>query len=220
MRIIFVPTIQHTGTWFTLRFLEHYIPNICEVWKVLKENRPVQSPAILHTHFPVVDSFSLPNKKSLPLDSIYTLANLYQTIIPVRDPFAAILTRECRHPEYRHFYIVDGFVNMIERFGEHPNVYFLPIDLYTDKLCRMEVLKSVLKHCSIDIDDFVNETAENWPVHNPTPGHRFKQLYQDKKWSEIQLLLGPKNAEIEYLKNKASIIKPFMKKIGYTELWP
>lgn len=218
--LIFTPTIQHTGTWFLLRFLEHYIPNIVETWKLLQDNQPVQRPAILHTHFPVVDSFSLPNKKSLPLDTISTLANLFPTVIPIRDPLRALLTRECRHPEYRHFYIVDGFVNAARMFSGHPNVVFLPIDLPLSADVRRNLLASALAHCGLIPDDTLGDVAEQWPVHNPTPCNRFQELYDNGDWDTLQVLLGAKNAELDYLRNKAAVIKPFLASLGYTRLWP
>lgn len=219
MNIIFVPTVQHTGTWFVLRFLERFGYGIKEIWQVLEDGKiPIPNSTLLHTHFPVQDALSQDLKKASPLRTIFTLVNLFKTVVPVRDPLAAILTRECRHPEYHHFYIVDGFVNMAKLHG-HPNVYFFPIDLEVEK--RKEVLTGALAHCDISIDPYLISTvAEEWKPENPTPTNRFHDIYREKDWGKLESLLGPKVASVEYLRNKSAQIKPFLSALGYGDLWP
>lgn len=96
---------------------------------------------------------------------------------------------------------------------------FFPIDLYDTAGQRKNMLRCVLAHCNIEPDkDHIKQTIEQWTAHNPTPGNRFMALYDNHDLDQICFLPGPKNAELEYLKNKASIIKPFMQKLGYTEL--
>ena len=87
--IVFVPSIQHTGTWFVLKFLQHFIPNIKELTFLLEENiKPgradvmhvhtysylLDQPTLVQIHFPIVwrsdvelrDQFLPPTSQSRP----------------------------------------------------------------------------------------------------------------------------------------------------------
>ncbi len=238
-KMIFVPTVQHTGSCFALLFLERFGFKAKEVLPVIEGGQPlIQQPTLLHTHFPIMNTLDcafepavpyyqrLPKTaKSLPIEAIRLLCSLYKTVIPIRDPLAAILTREARHPELRHFYIVNGYKQLAYLAG-NLNVRFLPIDLYPETEKRKDLLLSILTHCEIDPEphlDFIDRMAEQWRPENETPNNRFRELYADKKIDEIRFLLGPKWAEVVYLKNSAGIILPFLTSLGYTkgdlDLW-
>ncbi len=233
---IFVPSVQHTGTWFTINFLKNFIPISYE----LTNTTLFPEAAILHVHLPIknymdFNSYSfntefekkwlsnLTTKRSLPVPILLLFCDMFKTVIPVRDPLAAILTREARYPQFRHFFIVDGFVALATEFAKHPNVVFLPIDLYTNEMDRKNALIKVVNHCDIKINEsIIDAVAKEWPIENNTPNNRFKQLYNDGNIDEIRRLLGSKWAEVEYLKNMAAKILPFMDKLGYagySKLW-
>lgn len=249
--ILFVPSVQHTGTWFTVQFLMNFIPNEREVFHILEaeqtkkgenlDNQQITTPTVMHSHFPIIRNFESMHvdmdhrtrqqlhikNRCLPLTNILTFANIFKTVIPIRDPLAAILTREARHPHLRHFFIIDGFIEIAQNFSRHPNVKFLPIDLYKTIGERVRLLSDILEHCCIkrtsDNMAIVNRFAMEWKIQNPTPNNRFSKLYKDKNIDKINYLLGSKVAEIEYLKTRASIILPFMASLGYTkgdlDLW-
>jgi hypothetical protein len=224
-KIIFVPSIQHTGTWFIINFLNNFFPNVYETKSVILENVIVIKNSILTCHFPINEDIQ-ENKKSLSIGGIKTISGIFKSVIPVRDPFASILTRECRHPKLRHFYIVDGFIDLAKHFNNHPNVKFFPIDLYKDEENRRNLLIDTMVHCGVNTvphHDLINDIAKTWKPENETPKNRYKHLYEHKDIGQIRFLLGPKWAEIEYLKNNASIILPFLSELGYTkedlDLW-
>jgi hypothetical protein len=113
---------------------------------------------------------------------------------------------------------VDGFVALATEFAKHPNVKFLPIDAFDEEDRRKKLLTNVLLHCSIDPgphEAVLDEMAEHWPVSNPTPGNRLKALYDEGNFKRLRRLLGPKWAEIEYARNMASIILPWLGELGY-----
>lgn len=154
--IVFVPSVQHTGTWFTINFLKNFFEQSKEVTFLLengvkngsedvnyihKYQYPLDKRTIAHIHLPIVrymnfdvnypeSSFqkrwygNLGTLRSLPVQTILLMCNFFKTVIPIRDPMAAILTRETRHPQFRHFYIVDNFVSLATEFVQHPNVMF------------------------------------------------------------------------------------------------
>jgi hypothetical protein len=252
--IVFVPSVQHTGTWFTINFLKNFIPKVKELAVLLEDDnteqlnarrlytleykQALEAPIIVHTHFPIIkyptvydadiygswfDYTWIPNieatRRSLPVQTLLLFCNFFKTVIPVRDPMAAILSRESRHPQFRHFFIVDGFVALATEFAKHPNVMFLPIDVAATVEGRMEILQSILTHCSIDSKEHaetLEKIAAEWKPENKTPNNRFKQMYEKQDFRGLKKALGPKWAEVEYLRNMSSIIFPFMSDLGYT----
>jgi len=249
--IVFVPSVQHTGTWFTINFLRNFITRNRELQFVLekelgpdgtdirhehKYDNPLMEPTIIHTHFPIVRNLNmhvnwsegeffrrwyanLGTLRSLPLQTILLFCNFFKTVIPVRDPMAAILTREARHPQLRHFYIVDGFVAMATEFAKHPNVKFLPVDAAITVEQKAALLRDTLTHIGIDPNNhlpLLHSLAHKWEPQNQTPGNRFKWMYENKDLDGLRLVLGAKWAEVEYLRNMSSVILPFMASLGYT----
>jgi len=248
--IIFVPSVQHTGTWFVLEFLRHFIPNIKELTFLLEEGvkpldqnvmheytypHPLDQPTVAMIHLPIVRYLNfdvaypqtqfhrqwyanMATMRSVSIQTILMLCNFFKTVIPIRDPMAAILSREMRHPQFRHFFIVDGFVALATEFAKHPNVKFLPIDVTDDVGVRRKLLLDVLIHCEIDPTphgSLLNELAEKWEPVNITPNNKFAELYKQGDMERLEFLLGPKWAEIDYLKIMAPIIHPFLSDLGY-----
>lgn len=229
-RIIFVPSIQHTGTWFTIKFLEKFGFEAKEAHKVLINRKRLTNPTVIHSHFPILRDFDMNmdmdrwsrwqltlKDRSLGLRAIELMVNIHPAVIPIRDPFAAILTREARHPNLRHFFIVDNFIELAQIFHKHPGVIFLPIDLPWTIKQREEHLKKIARHCGLDENaPHIKQTAAEWVPENITPKNRFKDLYNSGDLDQLQLLLGPKWAEVCYLRNVASILFPFLSDLGYT----
>lgn len=249
--IVFVPSVQHTGTWFALNFLKSFFPGgTRELTRALDDyqkptedalfnpgyKQKITRPTLLHIHLPINDTryhtdyfadspfhrrwqFNLMNMRSQPVQTILLFANLFKTVIPIRDPMAALLSREARHPQFRHFYIVDGFVALATEFAKHPNVKFLPVDMTEDAATRRRLLSDVLEHVGKDPATYaadLDNLAATWKPENVTPGNRFRDAYKAGDLDRLQELLGPKWAEVEYLRNMASIILPFLADLGYT----
>ena len=249
--IVFVPSIQHTGTWFIIDFLKNFIPDVRELTFLLELNikdgradinhehvyeNPLDKPSIVQIHFPIVRYLNfdvgypqtpferrwysnLGTMRSVSIQTILMTCNFFKTVIPVRNPMAAILSREARHPQLRHFYIVDGFIALATEFAKHPNVKFLPIDMTEDVSLRRQMLLDVLIHCGIDATPhgaLLDEMAVKWEPRNSTPNNRYAELYKENKFDEIKNLLGAKWAEIEYFQNMSAIILPFLSDLGYT----
>jgi hypothetical protein len=249
--IVFVPSIQHTGTWFLLGILQNFFEKTKELTFLLENNEkqesedcfyrhqyqaPLDKRTIAHIHLPIVRHLNfdvnfpegefqnrwfrnLGTLRSVPVDTIKTLCNFFKVVIPIRDPMAAILTREARHPQFRHFYIVDGFVVLATELIKHPNVMFFPVDLYDNVQDRKGLLVRLLVHLGIDItgkEELLDTIAREWSVKNITPGNKFKALYKKGDLNSLMSMLGPKQAEVEYLQNMSSIIMPFMAGLGYT----
>jgi len=249
--VVFVPSIQHTGTWFVIEFLKHFIPDVRELTFLLEENikdgradinhdhlylSPLNQPTIVQIHFPIVRYLNfdvgypqtpferrwysnLGNMRSVSVQTILMVCNFFKTVIPVRNPLAAMLTREVRHPQLRHFYIVDGFIALATEFAKHPNVKFLPIDMTEDVAKRRQLLLDVLIHCGIDATPhgaLLDQMAEQWLPQNSTPGNKYTELYKQNDMEKIKFLMGAKWAEVEYFQNMSAVIMPFLADLGYT----
>ena len=235
--MIFVPTLPQSGTWFILRLLEkcgfrlEFTGDIVKERKIMGDHDTIA----LSTHiFPFYYQAS-PFKEVFPhygghpttdyvvrklhmgMAGIELLTRLHKTIIPIRDPLACILTREARAPNLRHFYIVDGFLEVIKRYENHPNVIFFPVDLYKELGDRKKLTEKVLIHCNInsgnyrkDIDDYVVEWKKENSAENP-----FREPYEQGDIDKIKGMMGASWAEVRYLKIHGGTIQPFLKRLGY-----
>ena len=108
-------------------------------------------------------------------------------------------------PSVQHtgtFFIVNFLKNFIPRSRE---IIFL--------------LANVLTHCCIDPaphSALLDQIATEWIPQNITPGNRFKEAYENNDLDKLREMLGPKWVEVEYLRNMASVIQPFLASLGYT----
>lgn len=238
--MIFVPTLPQSGTWFVLKLLEKCGYKIEFTGEIVRDKKIITEGDIaLSTHiFPFYYQGS-PFKEALPsyggnpiqdyvvrkyhmcLGAIELLTRMHKTIIPIRDPLACLLTREARAPQLRHFYIIDGFIEVVNRFADNPNVLFFPVDLYTRKEDRFALLENMLIHSCIPtapVLDIINQTAIEWKRENITPNNRFREPYEAGDINKIKEMLGSKWAEVEHLKNHNGTIMPFLRSLGYGEL--
>lgn len=250
--IVFVPSVQHTGTFFAVEFLKNFFPRSKELTFLLEPDntkpadanilykmtysKPLDQRVVMHVHLPIIRNISqevnysgtwfeqtwiqnIGTKRSLPVQTLLLICNFFKTVIPVRDPMAAILTRETRHPQFRHFFIVDGFVALAEEFARHPNVKFLPIDLFAGNVKkRAELLRDIVAHVGLNPAEHagvINKWASSWEPKNITPGNPFKQMYEKRDLDALRKALGPKWSEVRYLRNMAFIILPFLLGLGY-----
>ena len=230
--IVFVPSVQHTGTWFTIKFLQHFFTQRVELTS--KYELPISKRTVAHIHFPIIQQdagfdimggklykewkSSFETIQSISISTILLFCNFFKTVIPVRDPMAAILSREARHPEFRHFYIIDNFISLATEFVNHPNIMFLPIDSVETAAEREILLEKVLEHVGVDVEpnkESLKSIAEAWLPENITPNNRFKRVYEENDVEAAKNMLGQKWAEVEYLKNMAGVIMPFLANLGY-----
>jgi len=242
MSLVFCPTMPQSGTWFVLRLFErlgYKIEHTGEIMsRIVNMTVDISIPTILHTHVFAFYYNPAPYKESWPsyggdaiqeyivrknkmsIGGIKLLASMFKTVIPIRDPLASLLTRERRAPNLRHFYIVDGYVEVVRELSNHPNVKFFPLDLNLTEEERYELLVDVLTHCGVDVSkhsEEINDTAIHWRKENVTPNNSFREHYDAGDIDKLKELLGHKWAEVAHLKNMGGILVPFLSKLGYNE---
>lgn len=235
--MIFIPTLPQSGTWFVLKLLEKCGFSLEFTGQIVQEQRIIEDKekVALSTHiFPFYYQPS-PFKEVFPhygghpttdyvvrklhmgMAGIELLTRLHKTIIPIRDPLACLLTREARAPQLRHYYIVDGFLEVIKRYENHPNVYFLPVDLYKTYNDRRALLRNAVRHCGIEVDsvrDIIDGYATEWKKENSAE-NPYREPYEMGDINKIKEMLKEKWGEVRYLKIHGGTIQPFLKRLGY-----
>jgi len=242
-RTVFIPTIQHTGTWFCIELLANHSTNISGRFihneilnkllneytasRIIIDNRKKWESSLfgpqlnlIHAHFGNGDTKHNGDKgKFLPEDLIKDLTRMFPSLSSTRDPLLALLSRHARFPKLEHFYIINGFITLIELYRNH-RVFVLPVDLYAErpKVERYHELMRLMEYIGLEVEPYLAFWAINWPVHNPTSNAdsiKYKSYYKSKKLKKIIALIPD---EYEYLKSKESILKPFLQELGYENL--
>lgn len=218
MKAIFLPTIQHTGTWFTINLLlYHSKVNSFSELRNLKFGEDI---TIIHTHFGDGETrHPLDECKHQPFYVVKELIKDYPCVIPLRDPLAALVTRQVRHSDLQHSYIIEGFVALAEFYKENPKIYFLPVDVIGKKSFeeKLLALRQVLKFLELPEESYIKFIAAGWPLVNSTAGME-NELHEHYKTSNIEKIKEIIPEEWAYLKGKESILKPFLKTLGYKNL--
>ena len=187
--VVFVTSVQHTGTHFAIRFLRQFYHNRRDLHLM----REVDGHMTSGFYYPEHEKDAVPHGTVIfghipsppPLLRVtMLLCGLLKTVIPIRDPLRALLTREARIPHMTHDHIVEGFVLLATALADHPNVVFLPIDLDTTLGGRLKILQRVATHCGIlPSDPKLAHWAKGWRRINPTMHPDLDERGQP--WNEV-----------------------------------
>lgn len=201
-----VLSAQHTGTWFVIDALR-----ICGL---------DVGNGILHHHLVSDDYVScIANSDSGAFISDKRATKLCNetttTIVPVRDPLRAVITREARHPNLNHFHIIRG----LECASRMKPRIFLPIDLpWTDSERRSALVEMCVTCCDINEFDQVyklRDYAESWepPAYNISPPHPLKEAYESGDYAAIKAGLPEECRMLE-----DGPLRPWLESLGYSDL--
>lgn len=217
MKAIFLPTIQHTGTWFCIELLrQHSTISSCTELKDLRFGNDI---TIIHTHFGDGETWHPKDAgKFIPSYVLRELIDVYPSIIPVRDPLAALLTRQVRCPDLQHSYIIEGFVTLAELKEKH-DLFLLPVDFNGDKSFeeRFGVLRKLFAFLKLSEEPYIKFWAASWPVKNSVRNINV-ELYDSYRNGDIEKIIEVIPEEYAYLKGKETILKPFLEELGYKNL--
>jgi len=201
--MIHLCTVQHTGTWFLIRFLykhpevHDYIIEWTLRHQLSKCTLDETKRNIFHCHAPAKDSAYF--------HILESLMKTNKVVMTVRDPILALTTRHTRHPEMDHTFILKGFLQMHE-WADNENVFFFNIH---DQ--REEQLIALLEFLGLEIDcELISEYENNWQAENTTQGRNIlKTLYLEHGIDGIRHKLSD---EIEFLEKYQDKIQGFMER--------
>ena len=207
-----VASVHHTGTWFTLNFLLGH-PQIHEVTEMrdLINGAPVTKHGAIHYHLMgdrEVNSRGV--VEEMDFVDVIDLIDKTQTIIPLRDPMKAIITRQERHPDLSHNFIVDGFTMLATL-----DAVFLPIDLPMSYGERHQLLCTALCDVGLAPHSYVNDYANKWKPSNTFGEYELKRLYREGDLNSVRSFFPE---DYDYLLSRAAEIVPFLKLMGYEDL--
>ena len=206
--MILIASVQHTGTWFMIDFVERVGGIRVRLLQDLVFNwRPTNA---LHIH--TADEGVFGNdfaERLLP-----HLVKIHKTIIPLRDPVLSLITRQTRFPEKSHEYIIDGFEFLAG--VNHDNVMFLPVDQQYTFARRVKLLQQLANHLQITLDnqDPLVEYARMWHAQHTSNSKEMRRVYYEHGAKEIPEL----ESEVALLLSKPKI-KEFLQRHDYSLPW-
>lgn len=214
MDFVLLPTIQHTGTWFTIDLLQKagytavfYNPN----W--------TDKNTVLYMHYPLSVGNGILSQEEHKFCSLGAIEWMYSKldnclmIISIRDILAALITRQVRHPEQPHKYIIDGFISFAKHFDKFQPFYF-PVDLFETYKDRLDLLSSFESAIGKELE-YKNSIAREWQPKNTSGNSWLKEAYYQGDVAKIQQAIPN---EWEYLIKSRGILQPFFEKLGYKDL--
>lgn len=204
-----VASAHHTGTWFALEFLLwHSATRQVAELNDLLNGQELHDDDIVHLH---LTGQTIHSRGHVQVDfevAKETIAKA-RTLIPLRDPMKAIMSRQQRHPGWDHRFIVDGFCDLP---GLDP-ICFLPIDLVHD--ARPERLQSCLRVLDLPVEPYIERYAQDWPISNTRGDYELKRIY------DMEDLEGLRNRfpmNYDHFINRGNEIIPFLQEQGYKEM--
>ena len=226
--MICVASVPHTGSWFTINFLEKLLN--CETRRITE--RGYDRVPLAHYHIgadrigsnfgyehleegKIKDEYIEYFKKFPKASDIKKYAICYKTIIPVRDAWLSLITRQNRNPLLTHELIRQGFRTIAYLNNISENVFLFPIDLYETEEDKLNLLNQLTSFVGVENDELVKETAKNWSARNTS---------EDTSGLKKEYLDGNLQAVIDALPNECEgfmsdyYIKTFMRNLGYTKL--
>lgn len=230
MTFILLLSIQHTGTRFCIDLLRNHsdVDGFVE-HAHLTETKMPKGNAMVHLHFgghnkPV----SKEEQHPIPTQYYGQWIQDYKAVIPVRDPLLSLITKYNRDTEKskaRHLYFntVNGFVILAEWFNKFgKRIFVLPVDLAASWSIddKFHIVNSLFEFVGLRTQpiDLVRNFvwAVNWPVINTTnPGNPLREAYNERNEEFIKRAI---KEEYEYLQAKEDAIRPFLEKLGYSNL--
>ena len=213
---VLVASCYHTGTWFSLDFLTGLdgLDGVTEFSEIVSGQAKANPRMVVHFHL-VGSAINSKGGRVVGYsfeDACYLMERV-RTLVPLRDPLKALITREARHPAEDHHFIVDAFMYM-QRLP--PTCVLFPVDIpesYDDRLAALLRVANVL---GLDGLEHITNYAMDWPNPNSRGNHALKILYE--KHQDLESVSSFFFPEYKYLLEHAEQIIPFLISAGYKDL--
>ncbi|MEE9356494.1 MAG: hypothetical protein V3U75_12965 [Methylococcaceae bacterium] len=219
--IIFLPTIQHTGTWFAIDILQKFGYSPIEYRNSSSfDIRQINKGFIVHAHFPLSKNVLRKEKyKFIKADEIKTIYKVLTEelscllVIPIRDVLAALITRYGRHPRQNHTYIIDGFLDLANKIDKLKPFYF-PVDLDRTKQENFDFLVSLEQRID-NVMGYKQTISSEWSPKNTIGLYPLKEAYLERN---IRFIKETIPRDWAYLIENVVQLQPFFEKLGYKDL--
>lgn len=205
--VLLSATVQHTGTYNLWGMLEaspdvHKITWRDRIRRGLDQAHPTKT-TVLHTHFGD-ETFKDLISHFRELE-FWTRA--LPTVIPLRDPMLAVISRHGRYPKIEPSYIVRGFVQISQLKTE-------PCFIRTDmpELGRQDA-RAMFER--FDMRPCPDSIITNWRPKNATGQTPLKQAYALKDLGAIEQAVP---AAFHLLMEHRNVLRPFLERYGYRDL--
>lgn len=233
MNAIFICSVHHTGSWFAIDALRNHPDSgpFFELKDLLsgtadKDAVNSERTHVIHTHYVgrgIQAGYHVDGEGTwAKLKAIMCQAMMQEckTIIPIRDPAMAIITRASRHPDKDPVWVPLAFEELFA-LRDLPNVHFLPVDLDWSNEKRLLELKAVMSHVGFDPDSpFVDEYAARWaaPKYNISNDTPIKKGYRDRNPESLMHLQTIFPKAINELYGRRAQLIPILEAMGYRDL--
>jgi len=216
---IVVASVHHTGTWFMLNYLNGFaqVSGITEFHELVSGEKEFDSSQIIHFHIMGDTINSRGRVEEFPFSVVLHMVMNCRCVTPIRDPIYALISRQERHPELDHCFIVDGYSVM-----QFYDTIYVPIDLkYDNRHHRMWCLADslMLLSCHPKYEEntqWIEKYTDEWYPANSRGWYDLKLRYRDHGDVEAVRKAIPK--EFDYLLSKADEIIPLLMRVGYKDL--
>lgn len=221
--VFYVDSVHHTGTRFLIAFLNAHpdvAGNVYAVDLIGKNDSAAHLPDLpkengfkkgepyfVHTHLDIKGENA---EEQLEKNGFDLKAR--KVLVPVRDPGAALISRETYVPKGGHEFIVHGFCTLAG-LEKDKRYFFMPIDLEMSEANRLELLEAALEHVGLPSKPYVKKWAKEWPAIGACPNSRIKRMYHS---GQAKHALFSVARERNLLKAQEPVIRPFLERLGYT----
>ena len=225
-----VASVMHTGTWFTFEVIERLTGDVVLPWRHTFESG-ANDCDWLHVHVNEDPWSKVRYIRPMLIEAFVEKAQ-YPTVIPLRDPVLALISRHLGR-EQDHvpvtaplFEMVEGFSRLAEWYAEdYRHIHWFPVDL-CDGISTQTALRVGLLGALCSFFDrhsirrkrggFVQRLATEWPICKET--HALSTLKQRYLAGDVEAVEAVLPAEMEALRCRPEIAEMFAD-LGYTLPW-
>jgi len=216
-------TIPNTGTWFITELLKLHpdIRHIIEYNAGFFGIGRMEITRSLFSYDPEMDYSKALYRRHIFGNSTHGEIDLicmgHKTIIPMRDPLASLISRKHRNPLEPMYEHIDAFVYAAT--SPHiNNSFIMPIDTDNFKSSdrnRFFVALDMFKFVGLDIPTGLNQWARDNAPKNAMGAYEQKKAYDN---GDLSTATTQCRGELEYLKSKENILRPWLNRLGYGQL--
>jgi len=230
-KVIYLPTIQHTGTWFVIETLKlhpdveayveaHLLRRLSQRGTPLaqtmydKESFSEDGFTIIQQHIPLWEKAKNLHSPGQGASDILFAALICSvpTILPIRDPLLSLITarnrREKNNVPVDIVFMVHIWAQVVRDFEALNNIadpFYLPVDLLgkAHTGIRIQCVERMMEHCGLEIENVC--TLEGHSVHS---------LVSDfcTEWPVVRSTKGKFENKDKYLEGDTGYFKKKMAK--------